>query len=300
MFYSLRSLLPLEATASGIARRVRFTDCLGILFDFHDADLLHSQTTRVTLFRDCPHFWGIILACGTTHIVAVWTLWHPDYWLFGGIKLITALVSLYTAIELLTLIPTVLALPSPAQQEATHQKLAQEILDRISAEAALKQSESRFRLIFEDAAIGMALAGITGQLVATNPAFQRMLGYSQNELSGMHFKEFTHADCIAVEETLFEEMVAGQRDFYQLEKRYISKGEQLIWVHLTVSLVRDAEGKPEFCIALTENITERKQAEASLRLYQEHLEELVVARTAELVKAMNNSLGKLVTMPSRV
>jgi diguanylate cyclase (GGDEF)-like protein/PAS domain S-box-containing protein len=230
-------------------------------------------------------FGAFILACGTTHIMAVWTLWHPDYWLFGGIKLITALVSLYTAIELLTLIPTVLALPSPAQQEATHQKLAQEILDRISAEAALKQSESRFRLIFEDAAIGMALAGITGQLVATNPAFQRMLGYSQNELSGMHFKEFTHPDCMTVEETLFEEMVAGQRDFYQLEKRYISKGEQLIWVHLTVSLVRDAEGKPEFCIALTENITERKQAEASLRLYQEHLEELVVARTAELVKA---------------
>jgi len=236
-------------------------------------------------------FGAFIIACGTTHLMAIWTLWHPDYWLFGGIKLITALISLYTAIELLTLFPQALALPHPAQLEATNQKLAAEILvsdaaikHRLSAEAALKQSESRLRLIFDYAAIPIALADITGELVTTNPAFQKMLGYSQNELSGMHFKEFTHPECLTVEEALFEEMRLGQRDCYQIEKRYFSKSGQVIWVNLTVSLVQDAQGKPQYCIALVENITQRKQAEAALRHYQEHLEELVAARTAELLQ----------------
>jgi diguanylate cyclase (GGDEF)-like protein/PAS domain S-box-containing protein len=247
--------------------------------------------------RDAPFQWiflmfgAFIIACGTSHLMAVWTLWHPDYWLSGGIKLITAFISLYTAAELFILIPQALALPSPAQLEAANQKLAQEISaseaavrHRIWAEEALKQSETRFRLIFENAAIGIVLADITGQLVATNRAFQQMLGYSQNELSGMHFTEFTPPESITVEGTLYQEMVAGIRDFYQLEKRYLSKGGQLMWGQLTVSLVRDAEGKPQFCITMVENITKRKQAELALLHYQEHLEELVGARTAELIK----------------
>ncbi len=229
-------------------------------------------------------FGAFIIACGTTHLMAIWTLWHPYYWLFGGLKLITAAVSLYTAVELFHLIPIALALPSPDQLEATNQRLAQEIEDRILAEAALRQSEIRFRLVFENAAIGIVLTDVNGQLVATNPAFRTMLGYTQNELSGVHFKEFTHPECITVEAPLFQEMVAGLRDFYQLEKRYISKEGQLIWVHLTVSLVRDAQGKPEFCIAMIENIMERKQAEITLQGYREHLEDLVGARTAELTK----------------
>jgi PAS domain-containing protein len=135
-------------------------------------------------------FGAFIISCGTSHLMAVWTLWHPDYWLSGGIKLTTALISLYTAIELFGLIPQALALPSPAQLEATNQKLAQEISaseaavrHRILAEAALKQSETRFRLVFEDAATGIVLADVSGELMATNPAFRKMLGYSENELS---------------------------------------------------------------------------------------------------------------------
>lgn len=240
--------------------------------------------------RDVPFqgiflmFGAFIIGCGTSHLMAVWTLWHPDYWLFGGIKLITAFISLYTAGELLTLIPSALALPSPAQLEATNQKLAQEISDRIWAETALKQSEERFRLVFEKAAIGIVLADLSGQLVAANPAFQQMLGYSQNELNGMHFTEFTPPESITVEGALYQEIVSGLRDFYQLEKRYISKDGQLMWGHLTVSLVRDANEVPKFYITMVENITERKQAELALQHYQEHLEELVGARTAELTE----------------
>ena len=240
--------------------------------------------------RDMPFqgiflmFGAFIISCGTSHLMAVWTLWHPDYWLSGGIKLTTALISLYTAVELFGLIPQALALPSPAQLEATNQKLAQEIGDRILAEAALKQSEARFRLIFEDAATGIVLADVSGKLMAANPAFQKMLGYSENELSRMHFTQFTHSDFVSTEAELYQEMVQGLRDFYQLEKIYITKEKQMVWGHLTVSLVRDAQDNPQFCIAMVENITERKQSDTALRLYQEHLEELVGARTAELTK----------------
>jgi diguanylate cyclase (GGDEF)-like protein/PAS domain S-box-containing protein len=240
--------------------------------------------------RDAPFQWiflmfgAFMIACGTSHLMAVWTLWHPNYWFSGGIKLITAVVSLYTAAELFTLIPKALALSSPAELETANQKLIEEIDNCALVEAALKQSETRFRLIFENAAIGIVVANLVGQLMATNLAFRQMLGYSQNELCGMHFRDFTHPDSIAVEEVLYQEMVAGLRDFYQLEKLYIGKQGQLIWGQLTLSLVRDTEGNPEFCIATIENITERKQAETALQIYKEHLEELVGARTAELTQ----------------
>jgi diguanylate cyclase (GGDEF)-like protein/PAS domain S-box-containing protein len=240
--------------------------------------------------RDVPFPWlllmfgAFIIACGTTHLVAIWTLWHPNYWLSGGLKLTTAFISLCTAVGLFTSIPKALARPSTVQLVATNQKLAQELGDRILTEAALKQSETRFRLIFEDAAIGIVLSDAAGVLMATNPAFQKMLGYDQLELSGMHFTQFTHPESLPLEETLFQEMVAGIRDFYHLEKRYISKEGQLLWGHLTVSLVRDDKDNPQFCIAMVQNITERKKAESDLRHYQEHLEELVGERTAELTE----------------
>ncbi|MFB8789057.1 MAG: PAS domain S-box protein [Potamolinea sp.] len=230
-------------------------------------------------------FGTFIIACGTSHFMAVWTLWHPDYWLSGGIKLITAFVSLYTAVELLNLIPKALALPTPAQLEAANHQLKQEMGERTLAEAALKLSDTRFSLIFENAAIGIVLADTAGEILESNPAFQHMLGYSDQELQGMHFADFTHPQSLTVEEEIFQEMVTGDRDFYQLEKLYIRKDGNLRWGHLTVSLVRDAQNNPQYSIATIENITERKQAEVAVQLYREHLEELVQARTAELTQA---------------
>jgi diguanylate cyclase (GGDEF)-like protein len=108
------------------------------------------QKRRDTPFQEIVLMFGaFIIACGTSHLMGIWTLWHPDYWLFGGIKLITALVSVYTAVQLFTIIPKVLTLPSPTQLDATNQKLAQEI--RIK-EAAIRQrirAEATLRLYQE-------------------------------------------------------------------------------------------------------------------------------------------------------
>lgn len=83
-------------------------------------------------------FGAFIIACGTTHLMEVWTLWNPDYWISGIIKALTAIVSLYTALELIPIIPQALALPSPAKLEAINRKLEQEILERQKIEEALK------------------------------------------------------------------------------------------------------------------------------------------------------------------
>jgi signal transduction histidine kinase len=83
-------------------------------------------------------FGAFIVACGTTHLMEIWTLWHPTYWLSGAIKAITALVSVYTALELVPLVPKALALPSPAQLEATNQELLHQITQRQLAESALQ------------------------------------------------------------------------------------------------------------------------------------------------------------------
>lgn len=82
-------------------------------------------------------FGAFIVACGTTHLIAVWTLWTPQYWISGGIKAITAGVSVYTAIAIIPLVPRALALPSPRALELANQTLAAEVKAREDAEAAL-------------------------------------------------------------------------------------------------------------------------------------------------------------------
>ncbi|MDM9384785.1 ATP-binding protein [Chlorogloeopsis sp. ULAP01] len=84
-------------------------------------------------------FGAFIISCGTTHIMEVWTLWHPDYWLSGGIKAFTALISFYTALTLIPLVPQALALPSPEQLEIANQALQEEITERKRVEQELRQ-----------------------------------------------------------------------------------------------------------------------------------------------------------------
>ena len=261
--------------------------------------------------RDVPFQWiflmfgAFIVACGTTHIMEVWTLWHPTYWLSGILKALTAIISLYTAAELFPLIPQALALPSAAQLEEANRQLAEEIVGHQQTEAALRDSEAKFRSIFEGAAIGIELVDMEGYTVAMNQALVRMLGYSQNELCGMSFKEYAQpanmpASCDLTQESppakryyyQMEKHYLGKdrqilwdRDYYQIEKRYLRKDGQLLWCRATASLVRDTEGKPQFGIRMVEDITERKQALKALRQYQEHLEQLVGERTAELTQA---------------
>src|SRR6476646_10503765 len=105
--------------------------------------------------RDIPFngifvlFGSFIVACGTTHLMDIWTLWHPHYWISGSLKALTATISLYTALELRSLIPQALSLPNHAQLEAANQKLENEVLERQRAEMALRESQQMLRLVID-------------------------------------------------------------------------------------------------------------------------------------------------------
>lgn len=164
------------------------------------------------------------------------------------------------------------------EQDSVHRALASE---RNEVAAALRESEARYRAIFEHSALGIALLNTTGSLLETNPALHVMLGYDADELRHHASTAITHPEDVAETRRLFHELVVGQRDHYQLDKRYVRKDGQIVWARLTVSLVRYASGQPHFAIALIENVTAEKRGKAELAGAHRRLQ---VAREAERVQ----------------
>jgi len=136
---------------------------------------------------------------------------------------------------------------------------------------AIRESETRFRAIFESATIGIALVDRDGRIIESNPALQGLLGYSQEELRHQLFTSFTQPADESRCKELFQELVAGKRDSMQMEKRYVRRDGQVAWGHLTVSPFRGAEDEHQFAIGMVEDVTSRKQAEAEIRTYQQQL-----------------------------
>ncbi len=148
-----------------------------------------------------------------------------------------------------------------AEQDVTRTALLQQ---RRRAEAALRESEARFRAVFATAGIGIGLADLEGRITESNPAWQRMLDYNEEELLGRPFTEVSHPEDAQTSWLRYQELVAGRLGHYAMEARLYRKGGEEVWVHLVVTLVRDAEGRPQFSIGMGEDITERKRAEAAL------------------------------------
>lgn len=139
------------------------------------------------------------------------------------------------------------------------------------AEAALGKSEARFRTIFESSSLGIDLVDLKGDMLESNPALREMMGYSEEELGRMNISDLTHPEDRARSEALFCELASGTRDGYRIENRFIHKDGNVVWVRLSISLVRDQAGIPQFAIRMIENITERKQVETELAEVQRRL-----------------------------
>ena len=138
----------------------------------------------------------------------------------------------------------------------------------------IRESEARFRTIFESAGAGIARLDLEGKIVESNTALQEMLGFSEGELRHRPFAEFSHPEDAAADRDLYQSLMVGERETYQVEKRYVHKEGQPVWVFLTLSLVRDGDGEPQFAIALVDDITERKKIEQEQLEQQAFLESI--------------------------
>jgi PAS domain S-box-containing protein len=170
---------------------------------------------------------------------------------------------------------------------------------RVQAEEALRQSEARFRALFESAAIGIGIGDTQGKILDANPALQKLLGYTRDEMRNRTVAEFMHPDDLGPVWASYQQLVSGQIDYFQLEKQFFRSDGQSVWTHLTVSLVRDAAGDPQLQIAMIENVTERKQAEETVKRLNADLERRVLDRTAQLTE-LNQELTDEIARRSAV
>ena len=152
--------------------------------------------------------------------------------------------------------------------------IARDVTKKLEAEHELKDSQARFRTIFEHAPMGVVLLDPDGHALARNPAARRLLGIDQGESSDLSFYDFTHPDDLALEAPLFRELTAGRRDEYQVEKRLLCRNGRTPWVRSSVSLVRGEGGEPRYAVAIVEDIHEHRLAENALRESERKYREL--------------------------
>ncbi|MGW5616057.1 putative bifunctional diguanylate cyclase/phosphodiesterase [Streptomyces sp. NPDC003877] len=154
-----------------------------------------------------------------------------------------------------------------AEQEA----IAQAALQAQGVVAqALHASEARFRAVFEGAAIGIGMADLEGNILQVNGALLRMFGLSEQTLRSRNVREWTHPDDAPQTWRLYDELVRGEREHYHLEKAFYRPDGTVLWTNLTVSLLRDADGNPQYQLALMEDTTERRLLNLRLRYEATH------------------------------
>lgn len=130
------------------------------------------------------------------------------------------------------------------------------------ANAALREREARLSIIFEESPAGVTETALDGHWLRVNPRFCEIVGYSEVELSTMTYKDITHPEDLEVDAALTKRALDGEITQFTVEKRYIRKSGAVIWVNLMATLVRTPEGAPFYFVAVIEDISERKRAEA--------------------------------------
>jgi len=146
--------------------------------------------------------------------------------------------------------------------------IVRDITERKLQETALLESEERFSKAFNESAIGMAIVATDGRWLQVNQALCEIVGYSKAELEASTFQAITHPDDLEADLRQLRQLLSGELRTYQMEKRYFHKNGSIIWIVLNVSLVRNAEGTPQYVIAQIQDITERKRTEDKLRATQ--------------------------------
>ena len=171
------------------------------------------------------------------------------------------------------------------------------------AHAQIIQSEERWRSVFENSGIGVALTDLNGRFIAANPVYQKMLGYTEEELRQLSFLDITVEEDRNLNWALIEELLEGKRRQFQIEKQYRRKNGSTVWVRNSVSVVPGTERVPRFIMALSEDVTEQHEAKAALDKARSDLAQVaristLNALTASIAHELNQPLSGVITNAS--
>jgi PAS domain S-box-containing protein len=259
--------------------------------------LIHLVRKR----RDIPFSWmfvcfGVfIAACGATHLMEVWTLWIPSYWFSGGVKVITAVASIPTAVSLVRLVPQALSLPSPEAMRAANEEL-------IRQEAVLKKSEERFRQMAENIQeIFWMMNPLTKEAIYVSPAFEQICELPVEALysSPISYRELIHPEDREQVLTSLERLENTNR--FEEEFRIVCQSGALKWLRAIGFNVKDPAGVIQTIVGTVQEITARKEMEVVLRESEDRYRDLVEHST-DLICTYNLE-GRLLSvneMPARL
>lgn len=149
-----------------------------------------------------------------------------------------------------------------------------DVTELLLAEQALAHSEERYRQTFEHAAVGVAETGMDGRCLRVNDKLCEITGYSRHELLSKTFMEITHPDDLEDDLRQMQELLVGRRPSFSMEKRYIRKDGNIVWVALSVGLIRNVDGRPQYTIAVIQDIQDRKRISETLARHVNELEML--------------------------
>jgi PAS domain S-box-containing protein len=244
--------------------------------------LIHIARRR----KDLPFDWifacfGVfILACGATHAMEIWSIWHPTYWLSGSIKAVTAVASVSTAVLLMKLVPKLLAIPSPNLLRQANEAWEKEIAERKRTEAALGELHRQNELILSTISEGIHWIGRDGRIIFENAASARLLGWESAELIGkpahatMHHR---HADGTAYPQSechIYAGLQTGKSRQVDDEVFWRKDGTSFP-VEYTSTPARGEDGQILGTVVIFTDTTERRQAAQQLRESEEKFRQLV-------------------------
>ena len=256
--------------------------------------------------RDVPFNWmctcfGVfIVACGSTHIMEVWNLWHASYWLAGYVKAITAAASLATAALMVRVVPKAIALPSQADLQKSIDERDRELSERLNAVAALRESEQRFRrqaALLDLAHDAIFVRDLRGYITYWNRGAEALYGWTPAEAVGrlshdLLSTEFPRPLSEIEQQVLLHDRWEGEIVHRRRDGRHVVVASS--W-----AIQRDDAGKPVAILEINSDITARKAATELLAHANQDLEQRVNARTAELAAA-NDRLRSEISERERV